>query len=123
MATKMKTTSIHIPNYVYQCCKALAQNGLFNSTSEAIRALLVLNIQQYQHLLNTIGQASAVNTQNSINAPQEQDAKNFRMISVKIPKTLLQLLEYDMQKIGLQNRSEYVRVAILNMLKQSLLQQ
>lgn len=110
----MQIITIHLPRPVIEVVDKLVQMKLFPYRNTALRFIIQRGLNEQLKLISLInGDDPNNDNQFKITAIDGDDEKNT-FISLKIPKALLALMNADMKRRGIRNRSEYIRQAILS---------
>jgi metal-responsive CopG/Arc/MetJ family transcriptional regulator len=112
--------TLHLPEPIIQIVDKMVRMKLYRYRNTALRFIIQRGIREHMKLLSILDGEKA-NDDNPVKKfAFDDDNMNMVFVSLKIPKGLLALMKADMQKKGIRNRSEYIRLAITNFLMDSM---
>ena len=110
----MQIVTLHLPEPIVQIVDKMVRMKLYRYRNTALRFIIQRGLKEHMKLLSILD-GGKPNDDNPVKKfAFDDDNMNMVFVSLKIPKGLLALMKMDMQKKGIRNRSEYIRLAITN---------
>jgi metal-responsive CopG/Arc/MetJ family transcriptional regulator len=119
----MRTVTLHLPEPIIQIVDKMVRIKLYRYRNTALRFIIQRGLKEHMKLLSILDGGKS-NDDNPVKKfTFDDDDMNMTLISLKIPKGLLALMKMDMEKKGIRKRAEYIRLAIMNFIMDSMKQE
>jgi len=116
----MQTVTLHLPEPIIQIVDKMVRMKLYRYRNTALRFIIQRGLKEHLKLLSILDGGGSNDNNPVEKLTLDDDDINMTSISLKIPKGLLALMKADMQKRGIKNRAEYIRLAITNFIMDSM---
>jgi Arc/MetJ-type ribon-helix-helix transcriptional regulator len=112
----MKVVTVHLPETTLEIIKKLVELEFYPNVAEAIRYMVTREVTRELAFLESRGLLEPEQPEEVIQAPEGREGKKrMVLVSFKIPKTLLALLDAEVKKTKAP-RSWLLRKAVTDML-------